>query len=218
MNPGESPDRLQALAQIDSASERIRASAGTLRFGISQSSTEREAVFRLRYETVNAMGWARPEDYPDGLERDAYDDEATQIVAWDGEILAATARVVYPQPGLRLPTEAAFELEIPPPGQVADWGRFVVAPAYRSRQHRIFWGLLARCWLETRRAGHSEVCGILSQSMLTLYRSMGIEFDVIGPGHRYWNEERFPCKLDVIASAGGITHNLDLPASKKEIP
>ncbi len=36
--------------------------------------------------------WTAPEVFSDGLERDADDDKAVQIVAWDGKVLVGTAR------------------------------------------------------------------------------------------------------------------------------
>jgi len=217
MNAGGSLERSRALALIDSAVEGHLALAATLQYGLAGSQAEREAVYRLRYEAVMARGWARQEDFPDQRESDSYDGDATHIVARDGAVLAGTARLVFPRAARRLPAEEAFDLEIPPKGQVVAWDRTVIARAYRCAAHEVLWGLLCTCWLETRQAGYSEVSGVLSRSMLKLYRSMGVEFVAIGPGHIYWNEERFPCKFDAIASAGGIAHSLDLLASKKEI-
>jgi N-acyl-L-homoserine lactone synthetase len=145
-------------------------------------------------------GWAPPEAFPDGLERDAYDDQAVHIVGWDGAVLATAARLIFAQPGCLLPTEEAFSIEIEPRGQVVDMGRQIVAHEYSQRENRIFPGLLARTWLEMRAHGFSYVCGLFSPSMLRLYRILGLQLTVLAPARCYWGEDRSPARLDVLGS------------------
>ena len=190
----------EVLASADELANALLRRVPSIRFGIAESPSEREAVFRLRYEVVLDRGWARPEDLPDGKERDSYDDEATLIVGWEGLTLAAAARLIFPSPRYRLPTEAVFDVEVEPRGQVADMGRQIVARAYSDIQHRVFVGLLARTWLEARSRGATYVCGDFSASMTRLYRRLGFELVALGPGRQYWEEERFPLLVDVAAS------------------
>jgi N-acyl-L-homoserine lactone synthetase len=189
-----------ALPIMDAVAHYMVGIAAPVRFDMAKSPSECEAVYRLRYQVVVEHGWAPPEAFPDGLERDAYDDRAVHIVGWDGAVLAAAARLIFPQPGCLLPTEEAFGIEIEPRGQVVDMGRQIVAHEYSQRQNRIFPGLLGQTWLEMRAHGISYVCGLFSPSMLRLYRILGLQLTVLAPAGRYWGEDRSPARLDVLGS------------------
>jgi N-acyl-L-homoserine lactone synthetase len=173
----------------------VLARCAPLRFGVARLAEELDAVFRLRYDVVVERGWARPEQFPDGRERDGYDDRAVQIAVWDGDVLAATTRMVLPMSGEALPTEAAFGLEIEPRGLVLDWGRTCVAPAYRQESHRVLGALLCCAWLEMRQRGYTTACGVFTPAITRLYRHMGMRIEVLAPSRMYWNERRHPVRV-----------------------
>ncbi|MEO8285170.1 MAG: hypothetical protein ABI670_01900 [Chloroflexota bacterium] len=83
------------------------------------SEHEKEVAYNLRYEAIVARGWARPEDFPGGIERDV-DERAVQFVGWHGNLPVATGRIVFPEPRRLLPTEEAFGIVIEPAGVIAD--------------------------------------------------------------------------------------------------
>ena len=196
--PGEPSE--EVLAALDQLSRGFIGSIDSLRFDVAHDNSEREAVYRLRYQTVIQRGWARPEDFPDGMERDHYDEKAIHIVGWDGNRLAATARLVLPAGGLALPTEQAFRLKIEPHGQVVDMGRQIVAHEYSSTKHKVFAALLAKTWLEIRANGYSLVCGDFSPAMTRLYRIMGFDVRELGPAQSFWGEDRTPILVNVARS------------------
>jgi Acetyltransferase (GNAT) domain len=195
---GADPEGLLRLA--DALAAQLEARAEPVRFRVASSSVEVEAIHRLRFQTVVASGWAAARDFPDGLERDAFDDRAVHIGGWDDEVLAASARLVFPAPGLRLPTEEVFDVSVLPAGRVVDVGRGIVAPPYRQGGHRVLTGLLARCWLELRSRGLSQMCGDAAGWLLEVYRGMGFEVEVLGPARLHWGEERLPIRIDGVAS------------------
>jgi N-acyl-L-homoserine lactone synthetase len=190
----------ELLRQADELSRGMVRAAAPLRFYIAQSPEDFQAVYRLRYEVVIARGWAKPEDLPDGLERDEYDDLAVHIAAWDGSQIAATSRIVLPAPDRILPTERAFEIKIEPHGQVTDMGRQIVARAYSNVQHLVFAALLAQTWLEIHARGYTLVCGDFTPAVTRLYRLMGFQVAQVGPAHELWGEERFPIVVDIAGS------------------
>jgi N-acyl-L-homoserine lactone synthetase len=190
-----------ALALADSLASRIVAGAAPILFSVVQSESEREAVYRLRYQVVIERGWAQPADLPDGLERDAYDERAIHIAGWDGKTLAATSRLVLPDSKGPLPTERAFGLRVEPQGQVADMGRQIVARDYSSIRHLVFAALLAKTWLEMRERGFKLVCGDFTPIVTRLYRMMGFDIKQLGAARKFWGEERFPILVDVAGSA-----------------
>jgi N-acyl-L-homoserine lactone synthetase len=189
------------LAWLDRVARQLLEQAAPVRFGLARSPAEREAVFRLRFETVVEQGWASPAVLPDGLERDGFDDRAVHVAGWHEQTLAATARLVFPEPHRPLPTEQEFGLRIEPAQAVVDVGRGIVAPAYRSREHRVFAALLARCWLEVRARGLHHLCGTASPLRLERYRQLGLPLRVLGPARPFWGEERYPLFLDGVEFA-----------------
>jgi N-acyl-L-homoserine lactone synthetase len=198
------------LRGLDGLARQLLAQAAPVRFDLARSPAEQEAVFRLRFETVVAEGWAAAADFPDGLERDEFDERAVHVAGWHDQALVAAARLVFPEPAVRLPTEREFDLRIEPVNAVVDVGRGIVVPAYRSRDHRMFAALLARCWLEVRARGLHHLCGAATPSRLGRYRQLGLPLRVLGPAQRYWGEERYPLFLDgvefgrsVLALSGG---------------
>lgn len=190
----------QALKVIDSLATEWTEAAQPIQFRIA-TALELDEVFRLRYRTIVEEGWARAEDFPDGRERDEFDDDAIHVVGLDGQALAATSRLVLPHARRPLPTEEAFELAAPLPRRLADLGRMVVAPDYRNGKHRIFAGLLARAWLEARSCGFEGLVGSASAAVIERYVKLGLQVTILGPARRHWGEERFPVCLDVAATA-----------------
>jgi N-acyl-L-homoserine lactone synthetase len=186
----------ERLAWLDRVAEQLLARAAPVAFRVAEAPREREAVFRLRCQTVVDEGWADASAFPDGLERDAYDAGALHVAGWEGDTLAACARLVFPEPGQPLPTEREFELRVEPAGGVVDVGRGIVAPAYRGQDHTVFAALLAGCWVEVRARGFHRLCGTASAHRLERYRQLGLPLRVLGPSRLVWGEERYPLYLD----------------------
>jgi N-acyl-L-homoserine lactone synthetase len=171
----------------------------TVRFTSAQLPEEWELIYRARYAQVLKQGWAKPEDMPDGIERDAYDDQALHLVGWEGEHMVIIGRLVFPSPRRPLPTEAAYDLEITPSQQVVDTGRAILLQTERSdEQHRLFLGLMGYAWQEMRARGFCHVCATMTAPMLRLYRMMGIHWQVLGEARLYWGELRHPCRYNLV--------------------
>jgi N-acyl-L-homoserine lactone synthetase len=198
------PQAQALLSQADELARGMVAAVSPLRISVTQSPEELTAVYRLRYEVIIARGWARPEDLPDGLERDEYDELAVHIAAWDGPRIAATSRLVLPRLDQLLPTERAFEVRIEPRDQVVDMGRQIVAHAYSNVQHLAFAALLGQTWLEMRVRGFMHVCGDFSPVVMRLYRLMGFQVTQVGPAREFWGEERCPIVVDVVGSVPSL--------------
>ena len=198
------PQTQQLASQADELARGLVAAAAPLRFCVAQSSEERAAVYRLRYEVIVERGWARSEDLPDGLERDEDDDLAIHIAGWDDGHIAATSRIVLPAPDLLFPTERAFEVKIEPHEQVVDMGRQIVARAYSNVQHLVFAALLGQTWLEMRARSFTRVCGDFTPAVTRLYRLMGFQVMQVGPAREFWGEERFPIVVDIVGSVPAL--------------
>src|ERR671936_821053 len=104
----------QALARVDALAAQAIDWVTPIQFRIAHDDAARVAAYRLRYRVVMERGWMQAKELPDGLERDEYDQRAVHITAWDANTLAATSRLVFPEAGLVLPTESAFDLVIEP--------------------------------------------------------------------------------------------------------
>jgi hypothetical protein len=192
LQSGDLRPTLLCPAGMASLATQLIARAEPLRFQVARSHDELEVVYRLRHDQAVARGWIAAGDFPDGLERDEDDDQAVTITAWDGDTLAATARLVPPVHGRLLPTERAFDLRIEPRGQVVDSGRLAICSRSRLGQHRVFLGLVARVWLEMHALGFAQSCGVVSRAMERLYRVCGLQLTILGAPRVYWSEERLP--------------------------
>lgn len=207
------PDELtiaRAAEIWDEFTQQFMALSPDIRWTTAQSAEERESIYRARYEEVIRQGWAAPEDMPDGLEHDEYDDEALQMAGWDGDQMIIVGRLAFPSTGRALPTEASYEIEIAPHGQVVDAGRAILLHADRSDpKHKLFLGLMSLAWHEMRARGYYHVCATMTRSMLRLYRLMGIHWVVLGEPRPYWGELRYPCKYDLVQTVQSFVKQRD---------
>jgi hypothetical protein len=163
------------------------------------------AAFRLRYQAVIEQGWKRPQDFLDRLERDHFDEDAIHVVAWDSSLAVGTARLVLPKQGRKLPVEEAFDVAVEPLGKVVDCGRITVLHSYPGPRHKLFLGLLGRCWLETRASGYCEVCGSVTASAIRLYK-LAANFTItpLGPPRTYWGAKRYPARFNFRPRLEGV--------------
>jgi N-acyl-L-homoserine lactone synthetase len=188
-----SPTELEAL---DRACAQVLEAASQLEVEPASSAAQREACFRLRFHCVVEHGWAGPADFPDGMERDAYDELATHVGAWKGSELAGTVRLLFPQRGLLLPIEKEFGVELRPPSEVVDGGRLVVAPRYRGEAgHRVLAALFSRSWQLARTEGLCRFAALAPDGIIGLYRALGIRVKVLGEPRPFWGEERQPIMI-----------------------
>ena len=174
-------------------------------YRVAGTDEERTTASRLRAETVLANGWLTAADLPGGVETDAYDARARHLVGYDEDVPMCTGRVVLP-PGL--PTEDVCGLVVEPVGQVVDVGRMCVAPAYQSREHTAFIGLMCALYLEMRAQGFAVACGMMSSPARSLVRLFGLSLDLLGPERVHWNEVRAPVRFSLLADT---EHVLRLP-------
>lgn len=196
---------LAALDALDAIAAQLLSAVAPVRFAVAASDAEREAIFRLRYEAIVRRGWADPAAFPNGMERDEYDDRAVLLGGWEGDRLVAAGRIVFPAPERRLPTEAAFDLTVEPVGAAANVDRMVVAADRSSAEHRLLLGLLGALWLETRKHGIHVWIGVHSRAMIRLYHRLEFEPEILGPPRRYWGEERYPVRFDGCSGAAEFT-------------
>lgn len=185
------------MAALDRLSERLLVAARPLLVGVADAAPERQAAYRLRGRHVIDAGWAGAEELPEGLERDAHDDDAVHICARIARTLVGTARLVLPVAGRRLPVEAAFDLDIEPRGAVVEVGRLVIAASHRGDPaHRAWGALFAFAWLSIRERGFTVMAGAASAHMVDKLQALGLPFETLAPARPYWGEERHPVRLD----------------------
>jgi predicted GNAT family N-acyltransferase len=179
-------------ARVDALARAMVARAAPARFGVAIREADLTAAYRLRGEVVVSQGWAHADRFLDGLEHDAEDAAAVHVAGWDGDRVVATGRLVWPAPGRRLPTEAAFDLVVPGRERVADVGRVCVAADHRNGGHRVLWGLLGQTWIEMRRRGYQDTCCALTAPVARLYARLGFRVTPLAPARSYWGVARFP--------------------------
>ncbi len=174
---------------------RLISRAAPIRFHVATSLQEVEAVHRLRNDIVEELGWHETADLPGGQGEDRYDHRAQHVVAWDGDTLAGTVRLVRPESGQLLPVEEAYRLIVEPRGEVVGAGQLIVDHAFRDGSHVVLGGLAAKTWLLMREWGFQWAAGTATSEMLGLFGHLGFEVDILGDPHKYWGEMRYPIRM-----------------------
>ena len=215
VGPPSAQSEEEALAALDRISAGLVEMATPQRVLVADSQEQREAVYRLRYRVMLDEGWGRPENFPGGMESDEYDGRAFHAMVWDGNEAIACSRLVFPEPGLLLPTEEACGMQIEPRGRVVDGGRTAVLREYRGRQ-RILLAVLGASFQEFRaRGGYSFIASMLTPGMIRLYRHVGMEASILGPPRLHLGAERQPVLFDITQISRGIgqrfRHLIDQP-------
>jgi N-acyl amino acid synthase of PEP-CTERM/exosortase system len=112
---------------------------GKFRFLYVESEDLKRAIYRLRYQVyIEEFGFFSPEDHPDGLEIDKYDQYSVYVVALNlaDEVIGTARLVLHSEHGF--PIEHAgchlqYPGDKPPPQCTAEVSRLAIAPAYRRR-------------------------------------------------------------------------------------
>jgi N-acyl amino acid synthase of PEP-CTERM/exosortase system len=99
-----------------------------------------EAIYRLRYQVyVNEWGFECPEDHPEGLEKDSYDEHSRHFYACtaSAENILGTARIILGSEVI-FPIEQHFDIgDFPrntPRHQVAEISRLAISKEFRRRE------------------------------------------------------------------------------------
>lgn len=184
-----------ASVSLDALASDIVARSGW-RFEVASDEHARDAGYRLRCMAVIEQGWMPASEFPDGRERDRFDERAVHIVGWDGPTPIATGRLV-PPPG-PVPTEEACGIAVEPAGRVVDVGRMTVARSHRGAGHSAFIALLASLYLEVRRREFEFACGLMSVRARSALRLLGLQVDVLGGDLQHWGEARAPVRFAVL--------------------
>jgi N-acyl amino acid synthase of PEP-CTERM/exosortase system len=109
---------------------------GGFRFGVVRSESIKQEIFKLRYKVyAEEFGFEKTSDYPDGLEKDIYDDWATHMACLNksGQV-GGTIRLVYDSP-VGFPIEHATGIpgigKIPDRSKTAEISRLSVSKDLR---------------------------------------------------------------------------------------
>src|SRR4051794_32439553 len=108
------------LEALDGLAQALLVRAAPAQFDLADLRDQKQAAYRLRFDTVVAEGWATAEEFPDGLERDEFDERALHVLGRDGGRLIAVARLVFPEPGRSLPTQREFDVRMEAAERVVD--------------------------------------------------------------------------------------------------
>ena len=175
-----------------------------LRFDEAASESERREAYRLRYRAVVERGMATADRFPDGLESDAHDAGAVQVVGWDGDQAVATCRLVFDQSGRPFPLETEFALTLPSRERTVEWGRVTIDSGRRGEGHRLIMGLAARGWMAMEARGATVAIGVTPERLVVFLNTLGFPLTVLGPPRMYWGEERVPVRCEGARAAAAL--------------
>lgn len=172
------------------------------RFTLAADEADRTTAYQIRGAVVTEAGWSTAA-LTDGLERDDFDDQAVQILGWDGAEPVCTGRLVLPPADL--PTEQACGIVVEPAGRVVDVGRMAVMHSRQNVEHAVFVALLCRLYLEMRNRGYEVACGMMSRRARRLVRLLGLRVEELGPDREYWGEMRAPVRFELMANRESLS-------------
>ena len=181
---------------LDGLAGRLLA-ASPYRFTVADGPNDRSTSYRIRATASIQAGWASPDAYPDGMERDAFDAAAVHVLGWDGGEPICTGRLVLPQGPL--PTEVAAGLVVEPQGEVVDVGRMAVLRSHQTFGHGVVLVLLCRLYREARAAGFEFACGLMAPPARSLVDRLGLRLEQLGPDRVHHGQLRAPVRF-VLAS------------------
>jgi N-acyl amino acid synthase of PEP-CTERM/exosortase system len=112
-------------------------------FEVAEAQTDNaklfEAIYRLRYQVyVTEWGFEKPEDHPEGLEKDNYDRHSRHVFAYTAAVynVIGTARIILPANSL-LPIQENFNIDMTlfnnPNNKIAEISRLAISKDFRRR-------------------------------------------------------------------------------------
>jgi predicted GNAT family N-acyltransferase len=168
--------------------------SGELPFGVAGTADERRAVFALRFAVLLERGWIDPAAFPDGLERDEYDDRAALLVAHvDGDVVGTFRLVTDANDVERFLRESGLEL---PAEGTAIVGRLTVARAFRERSRELALGLYAEALRVLVGQGLERAASFAAENALRVLRLHGLRPQIPGPARVVDGVPRFPVVFD----------------------
>ncbi|HUU35116.1 MAG TPA: GNAT family N-acyltransferase [Vicinamibacterales bacterium] len=176
-----------------------------LRFDEASDERECREAFRLRCRAVVEGGMDTADRFPDGLERDAHDADAVQLIGWDGDQAVATCRLVFARSGRPFPLETAFALALPSRERTVEWGRVTIDSSRRGEGHRLVMGLAARGWLAMEARGATVAIGVTPERLVAFLSTLGFPLTALGPPRVYWGEERVPIQCEGVHAAAALS-------------
>jgi N-acyl-L-homoserine lactone synthetase len=159
-----------------------------LYFKTAESDLDYEKCFRLRCQVYcNEKRWLSPENFPDGLEKDEYDDKAVHVMALDEDFnLVGIMRIIRECDHKRLPylghpglKGKRYEAQ-----NLAELSRLVIT-AERNR-HLVLKGLFRLVYLTSRRIGVDNWVFVSEPSLIRFGARYNYYFDPICTPAKYY--------------------------------
>lgn len=156
-------------------------------------ATVLKCALALRFQVYCVeCNFLSPDDYPDGMETDAFDASATHFYAFDShDVLAGYVRLIRPDPQGGFPLHRHCQLtegvQLPDPAYAVEISRLMVRSDYRRRRGDGLTGVTAQ---QNRAAIAGERRHEAPQILLSLYRQMFAYSREKGIRHWYAAMER----------------------------
>lgn len=171
----------------------------TIYFGIAHSENEKAEAYRLRFNVYKERGYIDANRYPQGEEVDMFDEPGKSVLfvaAIEGQIIGCI-RLITTAP---LPTEHYFDFDEPqeinviPPHQRGELGRFVIIPPDRRNGDFLPKGLVMLFMLDTVAhygLTHTIAGGyaFIKKSLETKMRRLGVPFKKINTYREHYPPE-----------------------------
>jgi N-acyl-L-homoserine lactone synthetase len=183
-----------------------------LEFRQASGDAELARIFQLRYEVYCLeKKFLRAEDYPDGIERDEFDDDSVHFVALDtddsAQLLGSFRLILPSEHGFPCERHFLIARPSPDPQRTAELSRMVIAPQARPIWRHILMGLSKEVYLYTRANSVEHCYAALERPLLAMLKRLGLPFEPVGEPGRYFNTDNIPT-IPTILTIGDMEASL----------
>lgn len=165
------------------------------------TKSEMDDIFRLRYQIYCVERKYLPNNYPDGMEKDEYDDLSITFRAKEEDKVVGCFRLIDQKNCPILPIQSHFEISwVPENGtRYVENSRLIVVKDTPYRRHEVMLGLI-RVAYQFNKNNNIDYCfAALEPKLLRMLRSLGFPYEIAGKKNFYMGAEIVPTIMSMAA-------------------
>jgi N-acyl-L-homoserine lactone synthetase len=154
---------------------------------------ELEKIFKLRYQVYCVeKGYLKSEDYPDGLEKDKFDEHSVHFVALEttntDRLIGCVRLILFNKYGFPAELHCTLFEKTSNPNKTIEISRLIVDKDYRSSRHFILLGLCKEIYLYNKLNNITHCYAVVDRLLFELLQKLGLPFKQIGESALYMGE------------------------------
>ncbi|MEK9175636.1 MAG: GNAT family N-acyltransferase [Patescibacteria group bacterium] len=139
-------------------------------------------VYHLRWKIYSDEGYINPEDYPDHMFKDKYEQFSKNIVAFYKNEMIGTVRLTF-NSVIGIPTLNNFNVVLPSLikslNDIVEIGRFMILPQFRGKNRDVAFGLSAFFYLFLMKKGMRWWIVHMPVKLQNSFKKFGVSFEML---------------------------------------